>query len=92
MKTLALLSLLLLLAGCRPSGPSEVATFEVRGMTCSGCESTVEAKLAELPGVTKVDAFYDKGEAVVTYDPERIRPEAIVAAVESAGYEAEPRK
>lgn len=81
--------LLLAVSGCG-GGPSRVSTFEVRGMDCSACEDTVEAKIAKLPGVSEVEASRDPGKAVVTYDPERVRPEAIVAAVKEAGYEAVP--
>lgn len=69
----------------------ELATgvFAVEGMTCGGCEAGVELKVGGLEGVEAVEASYAEGRATVTYDPERVTPEAIVEAIEELGYSAE---
>lgn len=65
------------------------STFDVEGMTCGGCEAGVKLKVKKLDGVTSVDASYDEGTAVVTYDPDKVTPEQIIAAIEQLGYSAE---
>ncbi len=68
------------------------STFDIEGMTCGGCEAGVKLKVKKLDGVTSVDASYDDGTAVVTYDPEKVTPEQIIAAIGELGYDAELRE
>lgn len=63
-------------------------TFVIKGMTCGGCEIGVEIALRQLDGVRSADASYHEGTATVSYDPEKICPEQIVAAIEKLGYQA----
>lgn len=64
------------------------ATFAVQGMTCGGCEAGVEMKVGRLAGVETVEASYKESRATVTYAPDEVTPEAIVAAIEELGYTA----
>ncbi|MFQ5740265.1 MAG: heavy-metal-associated domain-containing protein [Acidobacteriota bacterium] len=68
------------------------ATFEVTGMTCGGCAVGVKMAVKKLEGVHKVEASYQEGQAVVWYDPAKVKPDQIVAAIENLGYQAELRK
>ncbi len=65
--------------------------FDVRGMTCGGCALATKAAVQRLDGVRAADAGYDKGSgagwARVDYDPERVTPEEIAAAISGIGYE-----
>lgn len=72
---------------------ARVATsvFEVTGMTCSGCEVGVRRAVKKLDGVDQVEASHEAGTATVTYDPEQVTPEDIIAAIEDLGYTAELR-
>jgi copper chaperone CopZ len=63
--------------------------FKVEGMTCGGCEAAVERKVKKLDGVAAVEASHEEGRARVTYDPKRVTPQRIVAAIEELGYSAE---
>ncbi len=63
--------------------------LEVGGMTCGGCAAALESALGALPGVRSATASYEKGEALVEYDPERIRLEKLVEAVKEAGFTIE---
>lgn len=71
-------------------GGTTTSTFRVEGMTCAGCEVGVKVAVKRLAGVAFVDVSYEEGSATVTYDPEQVTPEQIVAAIEKLGYEAEP--
>ena len=63
--------------------------FQITGMTCGGCAAGVKMTVKKLDGVTSVDASYDKGNAVVTYNPEKVTVEQIKDAIKKLGYEAE---
>lgn len=71
-----------------PDRPTTTTVFRVEGMTCGGCEAGVEIVVKKLDGVASVDASFEDGTAAVTYDPESVTPEEIVAAIETLGYEA----
>jgi copper chaperone CopZ len=62
----------------------------VRGMTCGHCEMRVKKALVGVPGVLDAEASHEREQAVVTVDAEQeVSMEALVAAVQAAGYEAE---
>ncbi len=64
------------------------ATIEISGMTCAGCAMNVEQALKRLPGVKSVEASYEKGQAVVEYDPAKVKTEQLKAAIDRIGYQA----
>jgi mercuric ion transport protein len=64
------------------------AIVAISGMTCSSCEVHVRNALIRVPGVKSADVAYEKGEAVVVYDPAAINLEAIRAAIDATGYKA----
>jgi Cu+-exporting ATPase len=59
----------------------------VEGMTCASCASRIERKLNKLDGVEATVNFATET-AAVTYDPGSLEPEALIGAVEAAGYTA----
>jgi copper chaperone len=63
----------------------------VRGMTCGHCEMRVTKALSEVEGVRKAEVDREQEQAIVTVDP-KAEPalELLVAAVQAAGYQAEP--
>ena len=63
----------------------------VRGMTCGHCEMRVTKALAGVDRVHKAEVDREREQAIVTVDP-KAEPalESLVAAVEAAGYQAEP--
>lgn len=62
--------------------------FEVKGMTCGGCEVGVKVAVRQLDGIDKVTASHEESRATVTYDPSKVSAEDIEAAIEKIGYEA----
>jgi copper chaperone CopZ len=52
-----------------PQPATARATFKVSGMTCAGCEETIKLALEQTPGVRGSQVSYDRGKAVVEYDP-----------------------
>jgi copper chaperone CopZ len=58
----------------------------VRGMHCGGCERTVSLALTALPGVHGARADFVAEEVEVTFEPDRVGPAAMRAAVHDAGF------
>jgi copper chaperone len=56
-------------------------------MTCGNCARSVEWKLAGTPGVTKAEVDLDGATANVEYDVNLVKPEVLVEAVRSLGYD-----
>ncbi|GAB4111671.1 MAG: heavy metal translocating P-type ATPase [Acidobacteriota bacterium] len=70
-------------------GSAERITFPVSGMTCAACQSFVQRKLEQQPGVESATVSLMLNNATVVYRPGQVTPEALVAAVREAGYDAE---
>ncbi|MCG1003519.1 MULTISPECIES: heavy-metal-associated domain-containing protein [Halobacterium] len=60
-------------------------TITVEGMSCGGCESTVEDALEGVAGVESASADRERDAATVEGDADA---DALVGAVEDAGYDA----
>ena len=61
-------------------------TFQVQGMTCGHCVSSVQSEVSTIDGVTAVDVDLATGQLTVTSSTP-VDPDAVRSAVEEAGYE-----
>jgi mercuric ion transport protein len=61
-------------------------SFDVEGMTCTGCENSVTRSLERLEGVVKAEASHETGKTVVQYDMSRVTAEKMEETIESRGY------
>jgi len=61
-------------------------TLPVTGMTCASCSIRVEKGLKKVGGVESALVNLATEQATVTYDPQQVQPQQLVAAVEAAGY------
>jgi copper chaperone len=97
-KIVALATALLLLASGAQAGDPKptsqaVATTEVtavipvKGMHCGGCVSHVDQSLKKVAGVKSVTTDLEKAQTTVVFDPAKVKPEQIVAAIAETGYE-----
>ena len=59
----------------------------IEGMTCASCATRIEKRLNKLDGV-EATVNYATENAAVHFDPLRVAPEDLVAAIEAAGYQA----
>ena len=64
--------------------------FVVTGMTCAACAAHVEKAASSLDGVDSAAVNLMLGTLVCSYDADRVTPQAIITAVEAAGYGAAP--
>jgi len=67
--------------------------FDVSGMTCSSCVLHVEKSVTKLPGVSSVNVnLLTNSLRVTTVEGQSLTDEAIIQAVEDAGYGASVRE
>ena len=62
-------------------------TFDIKGMTCAACASHVEKAVSKVPGVSGVNVMLVKNRMTLISD-DGVKDEAIIKAVEDAGYGA----
>ncbi|HZI38857.1 MAG TPA: heavy metal-associated domain-containing protein, partial [Acidimicrobiia bacterium] len=68
----------------------EQVEFSVTGMTCGSCAARVERVLSRQEGVERAAVNLATERAVVSFDPQRLGPDDLVAAVGKAGYGLAP--
>jgi copper chaperone CopZ len=60
-------------------------TYSVPGVSCAHCQAAITDEVSALPGVEAVDVDLETKIVAVTGDP--LDEQAIVAAIDDAGYE-----
>ncbi len=65
----------------------EQLTFNVKGMTCTGCEETIETNVKKLEGIQNVIASHTEKTAIIEYDPQKSDTTKIKEAISESGYE-----
>ena len=58
----------------------------IGGMTCTGCEQTIQTKLTKLEGVMMVKASFTTGTAMVEYLPGLVDTLKMREAITGSGY------
>jgi P-type Cu+ transporter len=71
--------------------PSVACTLDIGGMTCASCVRRVEKVLTKLDGVSQAEVNLATEAASVVYDPTKVDPEQLTAAIASAGYTGQLR-
>ncbi|MFW7382239.1 MAG: heavy-metal-associated domain-containing protein [Oligoflexus sp.] len=69
-------------------GKTKTCEYKVTGMTCAACSTTLKIGVKRLGGINSVEASSDKGNAVVSFDPEITDESKVKAAIEKVGYKA----
>ncbi|MDO5493002.1 MAG: heavy-metal-associated domain-containing protein [Nesterenkonia sp.] len=67
---------------------TETREYSVDGMSCAHCESAVTEEVSALPEVEGIDVDVAAGSLRVSGPAERLDDDAVVAAVDEAGYTA----
>ena len=68
--------------------PTERVVIAVEGMYCDSCATGIRAMLKRTSGVVSADVSYQRKEAIVDYDPDKITPDKIVETINNLGYKA----
>lgn len=63
-------------------------TIKVEGMSCNHCKMAVEKALKELGGVSGANVDLPGKQVKVVYDPGSVSRQALVDAINEAGYQA----
>jgi len=63
--------------------------FNVKGMTCEGCENAVTKNIEKLEGIAEIDVSHKQEFAKVRYDSTLTNIEALSKAIVDAGYTVE---
>jgi Cu+-exporting ATPase len=74
----------------RDKPKTDMLTIGVGGMTCASCVARVERALKKVPGVDGATVNLATEKATVSYDATSAEVEALMEAIEGAGYE--PRR
>ncbi len=69
-------------------GSKKTTALNVEGMTCGHCVMRVTKALEGMDGVKKAKVDLAKKEALVTLEGDDVQPDALVKAVEEAGFKA----
>ena len=62
--------------------------LEIKGMTCTNCRDRIERKLLASDGVRAARVSFEKNEAAVEYDEDRITISDMIASIRKIGYDA----
>jgi len=65
----------------------EKLDLPISGMSCASCAVNVQKGLRGLKGVARADVNFATGRATVLFEPRLVKPEDLVQAVRSTGYE-----
>ena len=73
-------------AGTGDIGKIRTATINTYGMSCTGCEETIETEIKKLDGIKSVKADHVKKAVVVKFDDKKVSLDQVKEAIKSAGY------
>ena len=77
-----------------PNSPLAATTEEllldISGLWCSSCAWLIENVTAKIPGVTRAEVSFASDTAKITYQPQLLPSETIIARINSLGYRAQP--
>jgi copper chaperone len=75
---------------CGENAKFSMATIDIKGMTCGGCENSVKTALMKIEGVQNVAAIsHEKELAVVVFDPKVATEATLTKTVTDKGYQAQ---
>lgn len=67
----------------------ENTVIRIGGMSCQGCVKNITGVLTAMAGVSSVDVSLEAAEGRVAFDPQVVSRDALVTAIEDAGFDAE---
>lgn len=66
---------------------NKTVTLAIDGMTCTGCEGTIQDEVSKIAGITEIKASHVDSLAVVSFDSTLTNVEAIGDVITAAGYQ-----
>lgn len=72
------------------SAPTVHTLLRAEGFSCPSCVSKIEKQVGRLDGVDDVKVHFASSRIEIDHDPSVVSVDALVAAVDKAGYVATP--
>ncbi len=66
----------------------QTVNIKIDGMTCDGCVKSVEQALSVIQGVKKIKVDLEKRSATVSFAHSSTNTQALINAIEDAGFDA----
>jgi len=63
-----------------------VIEVSIGGMSCTGCEETIQNNVGKLKGIRSVKASYTAGNAIIEFFPDKVDTLKIKEAITGSGY------
>lgn len=86
--SLLIIAVILTVGVATVSAATRTVTIRVEGMHCQNCAASLEKKLKATAGVQAVRVSFEKKEAWVKFDDQRISVAQIREVINSTGYKA----
>ena len=67
-----------------------IARFKVQGMHCQSCATSVDWEIEDIDGVADAKTSLAAGLTEVSFDSAKVQPADLMAAIQRAGFTAEP--
>jgi mercuric transport protein len=87
-----IIALVFALGAIGVSAATKTVTIRVEGMHCGGCSSSVTKALKATDGVEDVQVSFEKGEAVVKYDDQKVTVAKLREVINGTGFKAVEEK
>lgn len=81
-------TLVLALGAISVSAATKTVTIRVEGMHCGGCASSVTKALKATEGVEDAQVSFEKGEAIVKFDDQKVTVEKLREVINNTGFKA----
>ena len=85
----AAFALALALGAVSAFAATRTVTIRVKGMKCGNCSSSVAKALKATQGVQEAQVSSEKGEAVVTFDDEKVTEAKLREVIDGTGFKSE---
>lgn len=85
---LMVFTLVMALGAVAVSAASKTVTIRIEGMHCGGCASSVTKALKATEGVEDAQVSFEKGEAVVKYDDQKVTVAKLREVINNTGFKA----
>lgn len=86
------LTLALALGAVNVFAATKTTTIRIEGMHCNMCSASVTKALKATEGVEKVEVSFDKGEAVIQYDDQKVTEAKLRDVINGTGFKAVEEK
>ncbi len=61
-------------------------TLKITGMHCTSCSINIDDALEDTVGVLRANTNFAKAKTVISYEPDKVTPEALKKVISDLGY------